>query len=306
MFVIKYRKLFFTISGLLVLASIISIFTFGIKLGTDFTGGTIMEVEYAVKAPGTNLVKEKLATLNLGNIALQNSGDRGFLIRLPAIDEAGRSKINQALSALGDKTNQLTEKRFSSIGPALGQELYRKGLIAVIIVVLLIILYIAFVFRKVSVVGGTKHATVSSWKYGIIAVLALIHDTLIPTGVISFLGYYYGVEIDALFITALLTILGLSVNDTIVIFDRIREKLKERNNEPFEETVGRSLSETYSRSFNTSLTVILVLLALVFYGPATTKIFALMLTIGMVVGTYSSIFIAAPLLVVWNNRQQKN
>jgi preprotein translocase subunit SecF len=177
----------------------------------------------------------------------------------------------------------------------LGAELARKGMMALGLSVLFIIIYIAFAFRAVS-------RPVSSWKYGLIAIAALIHDVVIPTGVFAILGHFYGVEIDSLFLTALLTIFGLSISDTIVVFDRIRENLKKHRTEPFAETVGKSLEETFVRSLNTSLTVILALLALLLFGGQPTRYFALALTIGMIVGTYSSIFIASPLLVVWGKR----
>lgn len=289
MFIINHRRIFFLISGLLVLASVIALATYGLKLGTDFTGGTIMEVEYSALQPDIDHIKSKVETLNLGQISIQLIGENAVLLRLRTITEGEHELLK---ITLGGK-----EKRYSSIGPAIGDELAKKGIIAIAIVVALIILYIAFVFRKVS--GGASHSNVSSWKYGLIAILALIHDIAIPTGVMTALGYYYGVEVDALFLTALLTILGLSVNDTIVVFDRIRENLKQRTGEKFEETVGRSLNETIVRSINTSLTVVLALLAIYFFGGATTRYFALIMAIGMLVGTYSSIFIASPLLVSW-------
>ena len=288
MFIINHRRVFFLISGLLVITSIIALITYGFKLGTDFTGGTIMEVEYLDSRPAIGQIKSKIEALNLGQISTQLIGEKAVLLRLRTITESEHERLKTALGG--------AEKRYSSIGPAIGEELARRGIIAIAIVVILIILYIAFVFRHVP---GAHRGGVNSWKYGLIAILALIHDITIPTGVMVVLGHYYGVEVDALFLTALLTILGLSVNDTIVVFDRIRENLKQQTGEQFEEVVGRSLNETIVRSVNTSLTVILVLLAVYFFGGTTTKYFALIMAIGMFVGTYSSIFIASPLLVTW-------
>jgi len=284
MFIINHRKIFFMISGLLVLTSLIGLFRYGLKLGTDFTGGTIMEIEYSGTRPELALIKSPIDALALGPVSLQTIGERSVLLRLRTITEDEHQALKQTLSGL--------EKRYSSIGPAVGEELARRGIIAILIVVVLIILFIAFVFRHVS-------KPVNSWKYGVIAILALIHDIAIPTGVMALLGRFYGVEVDALFLTALLTILGLSVNDTIVVFDRIRENLKQHTGEKFDEVVGRSLNEIIVRSINTSLTVILVLLAIYFFGSASTKYFALVMAVGMFVGTYSSIFIASPLLVSW-------
>jgi preprotein translocase subunit SecF len=188
----------------------------------------------------------------------------------------------------------MKEDQFTTVGPTLGAELLRKAWIALGLVMLCIILFIAFAFRHVS-------KPVASWKYGVVAIVTLLHDVLIPAGLFAFLGFYDGAEIDSLFIVALLTILGISINDTIVVFDRIRENLRlneERHKqETFESVVGRSIKQTLSRSLNTSLTVIIVLFSLFLVGPVSTKDFALTLIVGMVAGTYSSIFLAAPLLV---------
>ncbi|MBI2097375.1 MAG: protein translocase subunit SecF [Candidatus Vogelbacteria bacterium] len=293
MFIINHRKIFFLISGLLVLGAAAALVTYGLKLGTDFTGGTIMEVEYREARPELVLIKSQIDALALGQVSLQTIGERSILLRLRTITEDEHQTLGQTLGGL--------EKRYSSIGPAVGEELARKGIIAVIIVVGLIILYIAFVFRHARPTGSSGRISkpVNSWKYGLIAILALIHDIAIPTGLMALLGRFYGVEADALFLTALLTILGLSVNDTIVVFDRIRENLKQQTGEKFDEVVGRSLNETIVRSINTSFTVILALLAIYFFGGASTKYFALVMAVGMFVGTYSSIFIASPLLVSW-------
>jgi preprotein translocase subunit SecF len=192
----------------------------------------------------------------------------------------------------------MQEKSFDSIGPSVGKELTSKAIMAIILVSLAIICFIAFAFRKVS-------KPVSSWKYGIIAVITLFHDVAIPVGVFTLLSHFQGVEVDTLFVVAVLTILGLSVSDTIVVFDRIRENLRNRVSTSFDETVGRSLEQSYVRSICTSLTVILVLLSLFFFGPSSTKYFALMLTAGMFFGTYSSIFLASPLLVLVEEWQVK-
>jgi len=297
MFVIKYRKIFFAISSLAVLLSLISIFYFGLNLGIDFKGGTIVEVEYISEVPALEDLRSIINEEGGANlVAVQPTGDKGFIFRTKDLPEEEKDLLVKKAS-FEDKY-ELVEKRSSSIGPTLGKELARKGMIAISLVVLLIIAFIAFVFRGVS-------RPVASWKYGVIAVVALLHDIIIPTGVFSALGYFKGTEIDALFLTALLTILGLSVNDTIVVFDRIRENLKNKVTPHFEDVVGMSLSQTFTRSINTSLTVVLVLLAVFIFGGSTTKDFALVLTIGMIVGTYSSIFLASPLLVAWEKLGSK-
>lgn len=292
MFIIKYKWLFFILSGLAVVGSIVVIWTYGLRLGTDFTGGTILEVRYLANQPELELLKQAVAKLELGNIALQPAGENNLIVRLRAIDQEEKGRL---LEALATNPASLEEIRFSSIGPIFGQELARRGLVAIGLVLVLILLFVAFAFRKVS-------RPVSSWKYGLIALIALLHDLIIPTGVFAWLGAVRGVEIDALFLTGLLTIFGLSVHDTIVVFDRIREHLRNRVETSFAATVGISLQETFIRSVNTSVTIILSLLVLYFFGAESTKWFALLMAVGVFVGTYSSLFIASPLLVLWNKK----
>jgi len=290
MFIIKNRRIFFTISGLLVGLSLLSVSTLGLDLGIDFTGGSILEVDYAENRPAVEDVSAVVLDLGLVGATLQPTGETGLILRLRDITPAEKNQLDEALTM--DGQYDFSEERFSSIGPVLGAELARKGFIAIGLVVLLIIVFIAFVFRSVT-------GKISSWKYGLIAVVTLCHDIIIPIGVMSVIGYYTIAEVDALFLTALLAILGLSVNDTIVVFDRVRENLKNKISPHFEEVVGISLRQTIARSINTSLTTIVVLAALFILGGQSTKYFALTLAVGMAVGTYSSIFLAAPLLVAW-------
>ena len=274
----------------MVILSIISIGYFGLKLGIDFKGGSLSEVEYKTARPDVSVVTTALAPLALGEILVQPEGDTGYSIKTRAVNDTERASI---LTALG---SDATEKSFTSIGPSVGAELVRKSIITFILVSLGIIFFIAISFRKVS-------KPVSSWKYGLIAIATLIHDIMIPVGAFAILSHSYGTEVDTLFVVAILTILGLSVSDTIVVFDRIRENIRVGHWKTFEETVGHSLEQVYTRSIATSLTVIIVLLSLVFFGPTSTKVFAMMLTAGMVFGTYSSIFLASPLLVLINNNK---
>ncbi len=299
MFVIKYRKIFFGLSTLLIVASIGAVAMFGLNYGIEFTGGAIIEVSYEEKVPALEDVES--AVVEAGFSARVQETDRGFIIR--GQDHIGEER-DLLLSALSFGEFSAVEERFNSIGPSIGDELKSKALIAIAVVALAIILFIAYVFRRVS-------KPVSSWRYGFTATLALIHDITIPVGLFAVLGFYIGAEIDVLFVTALLAILGFSVNDTIVVFDRIRENLRvnEEDNlkEPFDEVVGRSLKQTYVRSINTSLTTLFVLGALYFLGGSVTQLFALVLAVGVIAGTYSSIFLASPIIVElekWQKRKK--
>ena len=295
MTIIGVRKITYTVSGALVAASVLAIAIWGLRLGIDFTGGSLMEIEFSASRPESGKISERLGVLNLDNAVIQPTGERGVIIRLPDLDEVRHEQVKRALLPLGE----FQEKRFDSIGPTIGAELKRKSIWAIIVVMIMIIAYIAWAFRHVS-------HPMQSWKYGIAAVIALIHDVTIPTGVFAVLGRLYGVEVDTLFVTALLTILGFSVHDTIVVFDRIRENLKKfLSKGNFEEVVEKSIKDTVSRSINTSLTVMLVMLALYFFGGSSTKFFSLAILIGVGFGTYSSIFIASALLVTWHKWSQR-
>ncbi len=298
MLVIKYRKIFYTLTALLIAASIFGIGFFGIQFGIDFTGGSILEVSYEEEMPDKERVESLLSALPIGAFSLRRVGSPpaggGFILRTQELKENARLSVLEALSLNG--AFAVTQERLNTIGPVIGEELKNKAFVAIVVVIAAIIFFIAFVFRKVS-------EPVSSWKYGFIAVIALLHDVLIPVGVFSVLGYLFGSEIDVLFVMALLAILGYSVNDTIVVFDRVRENLRLNRSlgrkEDFELTVGKSLSQTYTRSINTSLTTAFVLLTLFFLGAPATQDFALVLLTGVIAGTYSSIFLATPLLVTW-------
>ncbi len=292
MFIVKYKKVFVIISAVLVALSIGAISYFGLNLGIDFKGGALTEVEYSVVRPDQSVVEGEILKAAVGQALVQPVGTNGYSIKTRDLTDAEHKAL---LVSLGSDAN---EKSFTSIGPSVGAELVRKAIICFILVSLGIIFWIAFSFRKVS-------KPVSSWKYGLIAIVSLIHDIIIPVGVFAVLSHIYGVEVDTLFVVAILTVLGLSVSDTIVVFDRIRENIRLNHWKTFEETVGHSLSQVFTRSIATSATVIMALLALVFFGPKSTKVFAMMLTAGMFFGTYSSIFLASPLLVFVNNLKAK-
>ncbi len=297
MFIIKHKKIFIGISIALVVLSIFSIFFYGLDAGIDFKGGALTEISYIETRPEQNALYEKLEPLGLGSVLIQPTGDMGYIIKSRDLTDEEHAALLEAVSFGG--ASKFVEQSFNSIGPSVGRELARKAVVAIILVSLAIIFFIAFAFRRVS-------RPVSSWKYGLIAIVALLHDVIIPVGIFTVLSHYFGAEADTLFVVAALTILGLSVSDTIVIFDRIRENLKSEGSKfDFSAVVGRSLEQSFQRSIATSLTVFLVLLALFFFGPSTTRYFALMLASGMFFGTYSSIFLASPLLVVWEQWQKR-
>ncbi|NCP17181.1 protein translocase subunit SecF [Candidatus Kuenenbacteria bacterium] len=293
--IIQKRNIFFILSGTLVLVSIAAFIVWGLKLSIDFTGGSLSEISFIKDRPNVAEVRELLVSQKLNNTdeaVIQPAGSNELIIRTKTLTE---DEHQQLVNVLKDNYGQenVVENRFESIGPVIGQELQNKAIVAVIIVLALIITYIAFTFRKVS-------KPMASWKYGLAATIALVHDVTIITGAFVLLGHYLNIEVGLLFVTALLTLLGYSVNDTIVVFDRIRENLIYRPKETFAETVNQSANETIARSINTSLTALLVLLALYFLGGVTIKYFVLALILGIIFGTYSSIFIASALLVSWH------
>jgi len=296
--IIRYQKYFFILPALLILAAAGAIGMWGLNIGIDLAGGSLLEVSYPEGRPEAAAVREAASALGLGEVRVQATGETSYILRQRDLTNEEHTALLEALQGLG----AVQEEQFTSIGPSLGAELMQKAWIAIALIVVSIILFIAFVFRHVS-------KPVSSWKYGVVAIITLAHDILLPVGLFAYLGYAVGAEVDSLFIVALLTILGISINDTIVVFDRIRENLRvneeARRSEEFDSVVGRSISQTITRSINTSVTVIIVLAALYFLGPEATKNFALTLVVGMIAGTYSSIFLASPLLVVWERFSRK-
>ena len=290
MLIVQYRKIFFAIAGIAVAFSVFAMITKGFNVGMDFKGGSIIEVSYDTQ-PSAEALTASLNAAGFEGARIQMAGEKDVIVKTHALSELDRQNLSNTLSKAG--TN-MQEKRFSSIGPTIGKELRTKAWIAIVLVILGIVLFLAFAFRHVS-------EPISSWKYGVITTVTLIFDILVPMGVFLWLGK----EIDALFIVALLSIMGLSVHDTIVVFDRIRENLKLKVSNSFEVLVGKSLQQTFTRSINTSLTVMVVLAAIFFYGPASTKDFSFILWLGIFVGTYSSIFLASPLLVELEKRQNK-
>lgn len=294
--IIAKRKYWLTFSALMVALAITAISVWGLRFGIDFTGGGVLEVSYLQNRPTVEQITQSLSSLGLKNLIIQPVGDSQIKLRFQEISEVKHQEILTKLGELSPAVNNqpvFEQLRYDSVGPTVGRDLRSRALTAIILVLLAIIIYVAWAFRKVS-------QPVSSWKYGVSGVIALFHDVLIMIGFMAFLGRYYGYQVDITSVAAVLTILGYSINDTIVVFDRTRENLF-RTRQGFAETVNLSLNQTLARSIYTSLTVMLTLVAIVTFGGTSIRDFALALLIGVFFGTYSSIFVASPLLVVWNN-----
>jgi len=293
--IIGKRKYFYVFSGTLLLLSVLSLSTWGLKYGLDFTGGTLMEVKSEGSAIQGEEVKSALKEIGIEDAVVTPTQNKSTLIRYGNSDD---EKNKAVLGKLREKYPDLQNTRLDYIGPSISTELKSKALWALAIAVIGIALYIAYAFRQVS-------RPVESWKYGVGAVVALVHDVLITVGVFSVLGKFYSIEIDTSFIAALLTILGFSVHDTIVVYDRARENLlKSGSREDFSDVINRSLNETMARSINTSFTVIITLLAIFIFGGESIKNFTLALLVGIIFGTYSSIFVASALMVDWRKASQ--
>ena len=284
---LKYKKIYYIFSGLLALTAILLVLIFGLKFGIDFLGGSILEVEFSER-PENKIIQEKLKDLNLGEVTIQPTGEKGVILRFGDINEETHQKIISKLKEI----SEIQEKRFESIGPSIGQELSRKTLILIAVSLLALLIYIAIAFRRVS-------GPISSWQYGIISIITLFFDILIPIGLLSLLGKFYNIQFNVAIITALLTILGYTINDKVIIFDRIRENLLRDKGMDFESLVDKSLNQTLSRSLSTGFCSLLALFAIFVFGGETLKYFALTLIVGILVGTYSSIFIASSIIVSW-------
>ncbi len=288
----KYKWFFFGISLLVILPGLFFLVRFGLRLSIDFTGGTLLEIKNTKLVENNNLQKTKeiFTKDNIEVASIQKTGNGTYLFRTKTIDKDQKNKI---LADIQSQFGPTEEERFETVGPTIGAELTQKALLSVLVASLMIVVYIAYAFREIP-------KPYSPWKFGISAVVALLHDVLVVTGLFAIFGYFLKVEIDTLFITALLTVIGFSVHDTIVVFDRVRENLrKDGGRSSFTAIVNESVLQTLVRSLNTSLTVLFTLLALILFGGETIRWFVIALFIGVFSGTYSSIFNAAPLLVLW-------
>lgn len=282
---------YFLLSFLIILPGAYSLIKFGLNLGIDFTGGTLLEYQFNNEI-NKESVKQIFEENKIEVSSLTSSGLKTYIIKTKPLEN---SQISQVKTALEQKNGSLTELRVENVGPIIGGETTQKATLALILASVMIVLYLAFAFRKVP-----KPA--SSIRFGITAVAALLHDVLVLVGIFSLLGHFLGVEMDILFITALLTVIGFSVHDTIVVFDRIRENLPKHLSSTFTQVANISVVQTLARSLNTSLTVVFVLLALFLFGGETIHWFVIALLIGIISGTYSSIFNATALLVLWEEK----
>lgn len=289
--ILNYKWIFLGFSGALMLLSLISIVIFGLKPGIDFTGGSLWQIRAGAGA-NEGMIIQSLKDLGAEDaVVYRETSSDSFLVKLKPTSEEEHQRY---LKGLGEKFSPVEEMRFESIGPTIGDQLRSRAFTVVILVLCAISLYIAFSFRKVS-------KPIASWKYGIVTLITLFHDALIPLGLLAVLGKYKGIEIDTNFVVALLVIIGFSVHDTIVVFDRIRENiLIHKGKKDFDVIVGESIAQTIARSINTSLTLILVLVAMLIFGASNLQLFVLVILVGTVMGTYSSIFVASPLLTILN------
>jgi preprotein translocase subunit SecF len=301
--IIQKRSLWLSFSTLLFIFFGLAIIIWGLKFGIDFTGGSILEVKFSSTRPEVTAIQTKLSDLKLGSLTVQPVGETNISLRFQETAKEKHDEILKRLDALVNpdakrkEKNIVEEIRYDSVGPSVGAELKSKAVNAIFWVFVAIVIYISIAFHKVS-------KPVSSWKYGVSALLAMFHDVIITIGVFAVLGKFFGVEINTPFVAAVLTVLGYSIHDTIVVFDRIRENLPKSDSD-FEGTVNVSLNQTLGRSINTSLTVLLTLVSIIVFGGESIRSFALALTVGIFIGTYSSIFVASPLLVVWERFGKK-
>lgn len=293
--IIANRKIWFSFSGILIIIATSALALWGLKPGIDFTGGSLLELEFSSGTlPDPAAIKSVFADAGVAEPLIQPSGGATAVLRFATVTETEHQRL---LDALAEKFEGMREARFDSIGPAIGRELFTKSLVAILAVTLMVLIYLTWAFRKVS-------RPVPAWVYGGIVVATFLHDTIIPLGLFAWLGHFRGVEIGSPFIAAVLIILAYSINDTIVVFDRVRENLP-RLRAPFAEIVEASVHQTITRSINTSLTTVAVLTAIYFFGGTSLQVFSLALIVGIALGTYSSIFIAAPLLISWYNWKKK-
>lgn len=290
MFIVNHRAFFFWLTGLILAGAIGAIGFWGLPFGIDFTGGSLMQVTYQTTRPDLAVIQKQVSVVPLGAVSVRAVGTDGVALRARTLTPAEHDAVFAAMS----QNASTTELAYTSVGPALGAQFASKAWWAILAVVLAIVFYIAFAFRKVS-------KPVPSWGYGLTVVAMLAIDLIVPTGFFAAFAHFTGAEVDSLFVVALLALLGYCVNDVIVIFDRVREHLakneKENNKEEFATTIGKSIDETMARSINTGLTVALALIALIYFGAPATRDFALVMLVGVVAGTFSSITRSAPLLI---------
>jgi preprotein translocase subunit SecF len=297
--IVRHKSISFIIAVVIAAGSFASLFVFGLKPGIDLTGGSLLEVSFSKDRPAIEEVRTALDSEKLGSLLVQPIDTDSMLVKTRFITEDEHQRILVALrGAFETNDRKVYEDRLETIGPAVSAHLRERVLWANIMVILCIVAYIAYTFRRVS-------APVQSWKYGVVSIVALLFNILATAGIFSLLGRFRGVEVDIQFLVALLTILGYSVNDTIVVFDRIRENLLRDGRNNFVESVNKGINETLTRSLNISFAILLVLLALFFFGGESIHYFSLALIIGTIAGSWTSIFLASPLLVAWHEWESR-
>ncbi|MFH1236506.1 MAG: protein translocase subunit SecF [Parcubacteria group bacterium] len=294
--IIQKRKIWYAISLILLIPGAVALIAGGLKFGIDFTGGSLTRYTFVDERPSVTNIIDTLRDNTPAEYQAQLLGDKDVLVRTSPMSKEQRTIIQTKFT---EQFGQVEEASYEEIGPTIGKELRNRSISSIIIVLGLITAYISLAFRKV----GTSR--LRSWVFGTAAIVALGHDLLFVVGVFAVLGYFFSIEIGSLFVTALLTTLGFSVHDTIVVFDRIRERLRFNPAKTFEETVNKSINQTLVRSLNTSLCTLLVLICLYLFGGESIKTFVLALIMGISIGTYSSIFVASPLVVTWDFFQAK-
>ncbi len=285
---IKYKNIFLAFTAVVMIACGVLLAVYGLKPSIEFTGGSISEIDYKDTRPSNQAIMEKIGGLGIKDITIYSVEGKGVSIRTEAIDNATHTKLLEALKGTGE----YTEKSFEMIGPVIGKELSSKMELLVVISLFAMLVYIAIAFRNVP-------GPVSPWIYGAASFLILIHDVLVPLGVFSFLGKNYGIQVTIPIITALLTVVGYAINNVIVVYDRIRENLLKDRKSTFEEISNRAINQTLTRQINTSVATLIPVFAIYFYGGLSLKYFSLALILGIVTGTYSSVFLASQILIVW-------
>jgi len=290
---IKYHKLNYLFFTILIAATIGCLMIFGLNLGIDFLGGTLWEINFENR-PTNAVIQEKLNSFNLGEIVIQPTDNNGVILRFKTIDEETHQQMISELN----KISNLQEKRFESIGPTIGNELKKKTVSLVVISLVSLLIYIAISFRKLK-------WPISGWKYGVVSIITLALDVLVTLLVLILLGRFYNVQFNVTIVAALLTILGYTINDKVIVFDRVRENILREKSDNFAETVDKSLNQILGRSLSTGACTLFVLFVLFFLGGETLKYFSLTLIVGIIVGTYTSLFVASSLLVSWGLRGRK-
>jgi len=302
--VVKYRKFWLIFSSSIAALALTALIMWGLNFGIDFTGGSLMEVKFNGQQPNVSQVTENLTDLNLNSLSVQPTADNSIILRFKEDSLDVHEQVKAHLNTLAIELNGenqvsgdvIEELRFDSVGPSIGKDLKNKSFNTISLAILMIVIYIAIVFKKVS-------KPVASWKYGITAILALAHDILIVLGVFAVLGKFFNVEVNATFIAAILTVLGYSVNDTIITFDRTRENLP-KSSDNFKNTVNKSVNQTLTRTINTTFTTLLSLIAIIIFGGSSIRDFVLALAVGIFIGTYSSIFVASPLIMLFDRKKK--